>query len=619
MSDLFHVGDVIKSLYRVVEVKRGGMGVVYICQRLPDDEVQADLKELSSSDKNSPQKLKEIMAKNEWAVFKSIETEEHWHESVRDRFQREALIWTTILPHPNIVRAKSVDTIGRLLYLWLEYIDGGSLRDRLAKGPIRLQDILSYSTQFCHGMEFLHRHYSIVHRDIKPENILITKEGMLKITDFGLSKTLDRKEFERDNSQMGNEDNALTKHGVIFGTVPYMSPEQFLDPLSVGKASDIYSFGVVMYEMLTGRLPFLGPSVNAFKTQHLNSDPASPGDIVQIPLGLDTIVLKCLQKKPENRFANFTELLSKLEECCQSLKLENIIKPRLTLAQLESRMTAQDWQGRGYAYGQLGQRGEPGTLEKSLECYKKSLDLDPLLGGSHLNFGQALNRLGRTKEALFYFEKEVEINPSAMHYEGLGVFYWKIARREDAITAIEKCLELAPNRIGSWGQLALMCGQMKLEEKYSNAIVTIEKLLTSQFDDPLSACAEAVFFGESGDFNAALYFHAKSVERFPNDYRSWYNAGVTFHKLERYQEAKYCYDNSLGIKPDFALTLVNRGLLSANARNINGAIRDWERAIQIDPNHPACGFVSTMLPMAKMFPAMVANMAKLGATLVYSY
>lgn len=623
MSTMFKVGDAIKSLYRVMEIKRGGMGVVYICQRLPTDEVQSDLRVLSESYKRDPEKLRRVLKETEWVVFKSLENEQQfWHDEVRDRFQREVLICITIAPHPNIVRVRSVDTITKLYFLFLEYVDGGNLRDRINGQPLSLDNFLDYSMQFCHGMEFLHDNYNIIHRDIKPENILISKTGVLKIADFGLSKNIDIKEAEQGELASSNDDVALTKHGAIFGTVPYMSPEHFTDPLSVRKTSDIYSFGVVMYEMLTGRLPFSGRSVNDFRLKHLNSLPVLPSELVQTPKQLDLIIMKCLQKKEKDRFSSFTELLSALEIFCKSQNKEHLISSKLTLKQIEDRMDAQDWQGRGYAYGQIGQRGDKGALEKSLECYQRSLELDPLLGGGYINVGQGLKRLGRKQEALYYFEKEVEVNPdSAMSYQGLAMFYWQIGRREEAIRTLEKCLALGPNRIAAWGELALMCRAMEFDEKHKSAILSIEKLLdVDGFNDAYTAYGEAIYFGENEDFDAALYFHSISIDRFPKDHLCWYNSAVTFHKLKRYQEAKFCYDEAIKNNPNFALSLINRGVILLESGHVEAALRDWERAVGVDPMHPTCKSISELLPMSRNLPKeLLVHSAKVIATLMYSF
>jgi serine/threonine protein kinase/Tol biopolymer transport system component len=220
------------------------------------------------------------------------------------RFEREAQA-AGGLNHPNILGIYDVDSQDGTYFVVSELLVGSELRDRLNEGPLPLRKTVDYAQQIVSGLAAAHER-GIAHRDLKPENIFITSEDRVKILDFGLAKMREGK-----TDVHGSEDatrKALTDPGVVMGTVGYMSPEQVRGSASDHR-SDIFSFGVILYEMLTGRRAFGGESVVETMHSILKDDvPDLDESGVRIPPPLEKLMRRCLEKKPEHRFHSAHDL-----------------------------------------------------------------------------------------------------------------------------------------------------------------------------------------------------------------------------------------------------------------------------------------------------------------------
>src|SRR5215207_659631 len=214
-----------------------------------------------------------------------------------ERFRREAKNAAS-LSHPNIVSIYDRGEAEGTYYIAMEYLDGRSLKELIvARGPAPIHIAVDYARQILTAIRFAHRH-GIVHRDIKPHNVLVDGEGRLKVTDFGIARA--------GVSQM-------TEAGSIIGTAQYLSPEQARGA-PVDQTSDLYSVGVVLYELLTGVVPFSGDTPVEIAMKHL-SDPPRPPSVERsdIPPDLDMIVLRALAKDPDDRFQTAEEMDAELE------------------------------------------------------------------------------------------------------------------------------------------------------------------------------------------------------------------------------------------------------------------------------------------------------------------
>jgi serine/threonine protein kinase len=271
------------SHYRVQELLgEGGMGVVYKALDTRLDRPVA-LKFLSEQYSREPQAL--------------------------ERFRQEARA-ASALNHPQICTIYDIGEHNGQPFIVMEYLEGESLKDRIPRGPLPTDQLLDISIQISGALEAAHAK-GIIHRDIKPGNLFLTKHGQVKILDFGLAKLAPRDVGMSESTTLGS--SARTTAGTVVGTVAYMSPEQARAE-DVDPRSDLFSVGVVLYEMATGQQAFAGPSVAVVFDSLLNRDPAPPARLnISIPSQLDHTIQKALEKDRKMRYQHCSELRTDLE------------------------------------------------------------------------------------------------------------------------------------------------------------------------------------------------------------------------------------------------------------------------------------------------------------------
>ncbi|MGD9369491.1 MAG: protein kinase, partial [Desulfobacteraceae bacterium] len=339
-------GDLISGVYKVEEVRAGGMGRVYMC-RHEKWRVKVALKspnEMMLSDK---------------ALFA--------------RILREAEAWTELGMHPNIAYCYFVHTIDEVPHIVVEYVDGGSLEEWIQEGKcIDYRTNLDLAIQFCHAMEHAHLK-GMIHRDIKPQNVLMTRDGTLKVTDFGLvsgGKPVEA-DLQRTSSDPGNA--GLTAIGTFMGTPGYMAPEQAVDAGSVDARADIFSFGVCLYEMFCGNKPY----------QTTLGDPETPGDPKTLshdpdfPPALTPVLLKCVQWDHEARYSRFQEIRLELNAIHRKLFGADSAYAEVNLVGLD----ADGMNNRGVSFYELGRESE---AEAS---FRAALEADALHPQATYNLG----------------------------------------------------------------------------------------------------------------------------------------------------------------------------------------------------------------------------------------
>ena len=381
------VGDWIGDRFEIFDVHEGGMSLVYV--------------------------VNDHLGKSGQTVvaLKTLKDELLRHKIRRSRFATECRLWVQLGQHPNIVQAYAVEIIEGKPYVVLELVQGGDLVRWIGSRRLNLVQSLRFGVQFCQGMEHATRQGLSCHRDIKPGNLLITEDGVLKITNFGLARVCEEMvafrpeladgtipladapkapqriiftdprdqevrpigfanpeatrtvrpsaqenagaqanaasarptpktwglpvpatkngpigvavptpttmEKEKETSEYvpldEKADPRLTRSSARLGTGAYMSPEQFRDPGSVDCRADIYAFGVVLFEMITGKLPFRGKSLDMLDRQHSRSAPPSivpsiPRSHARVASSVDQLVQRCLKKDPADRFHTMSDL-----------------------------------------------------------------------------------------------------------------------------------------------------------------------------------------------------------------------------------------------------------------------------------------------------------------------
>ncbi len=225
----------------------------------------------------------------------------------RKRFLREAKS-AAALDHPYICHVHEVGEVEGKSFISMEYVQGETLKDKLAQGPLPLNDVLEKATEVAEALEEAHKQ-GIVHRDLKPSNVMLTPQGHVKVMDFGLAKRVTPVEGQEEEIT-----TALTREGSTLGTIPYMSPEQIRGQ-AVDTQSDIFSFGVVLFEMLTGVHPFKKASPLDTASSILRDEPSPLSDYVpELPEVLQHTVQKMLAKRVEDRCQSAAEVRIDLEQ-----------------------------------------------------------------------------------------------------------------------------------------------------------------------------------------------------------------------------------------------------------------------------------------------------------------
>lgn len=223
-------------------------------------------------------------------------------EELKQRLHREAQA-AGKLSHPNIVTIYDVGSEGHLQYIAMEYLEGVTLEDLIKKKTkFNYRIIAQMILQICAALDYAHD-LGIVHRDIKPANIMVLSDYRVKVMDYGIARV---------------DSNSMTKTGIAMGTPNYISPEQ-LKGLSIDRRADLFSLGVVMYEMLLGRRPFKGENITSLIYSIMNHEPEKPSDVnPQIPLLFDHIIAKALQKNPGDRYQKASEVANSLKDFVES-------------------------------------------------------------------------------------------------------------------------------------------------------------------------------------------------------------------------------------------------------------------------------------------------------------
>lgn len=271
----FEIGDTLGDYQIMGVLGRGGMGKVFRVRNLISDRTEA-------------MKI----------VLPDLEAD----KDLGERFLREIKVHA-ILDHPNIARLRTALRIDNRLVMILELVEGASLNERLESGPIPTADAIGYAAQILSALGYAHS-LGIIHRDLKPANIIVNQSGVVKLTDFGIARSAGAAK--------------ITRPGVAFGSLYYMSPEQFRAG-AVDARSDLYSLGITLFEMITGRRPIEGDSEYSIMKAHVEVTPAIPANMEPALAG---ILLKSLAKEPGDRFQSAEEFLAALRRLAGGAAVE---------------------------------------------------------------------------------------------------------------------------------------------------------------------------------------------------------------------------------------------------------------------------------------------------------
>jgi serine/threonine protein kinase/Tfp pilus assembly protein PilF len=419
------------------------------------------------------------------------------------RFQREARI-VAKLDHPHIIPIYDFAEHNGHPYLVMRFIEGETLKARIERGPLESQEIMRITRAVGEALTYAHGQ-GVLHRDIKPSNILLTPDGGVYLTDFGLAR-------------MAEAGESTLSRDMMLGTPQYISPEQAKGMRNLDARTDIYSLGVVLYELLVGRVPFTADTPYAIVHDHIFTPLPMPRELnPDLPKDLERTLLKALAKNPDDRFQSVDELVTALEASLEittaKAKKTVVVPPPSTivhpveappsettekpaevkpkpqkrrwlwvvaaiaaviclgvslcfgirfLRKRAERVEERDGKSAEALFDEAQAARESGDFEHALELYEAAIQADPQLVSAYMNAGMLLLEIGREEEALDALTRGIEANPNA------------------------------PNLHAATAGTALLLGKLDVAKE------AVERMLRQKPDDPLTHAFEGILLLEQG-------------------------------------------------------------------------------------------------------------------------
>ena len=468
-------GEVLIDRFRVEGHTAGGMGIVY---------------KVTDLHNSSPM------------AAKTYRGELVWNRRIRQQFRQEASTWLKLRKCPNIVEAAFVQTVRDRTCVFMEFVEGLPLDRLISERRLDVRLSLALAIQLCQGMIDASRTIrGIVHRDLKPDNLLVTAWGHLKIADWGLAKV------------------AQEASGRSLGTWPYMSPEQFNEPASVDTRSDLYSFGVILYRMLTGRFPFQPGAAgdkSGWQSLHTRDRPEPPDlENTEAPHRVKALTVACLARDRGARPPSFDPVLEKLQGVYQSLYGERVTVIAAPVSD-DKRLVneAASWT-------------ELGEFEKAVAACQSAIKSNPDLAGAWVNLGIALERLNRNQEAVEAYDRAVALAPNEqLAWNNRGNALRALGRIEEAGRSFDTALEFDRRYDRAWNNKGWLL--LSAQNRAQDALECFNEALASD----------------------------------PNNVDAWNNRGIALWRLGRPDDAVASFDAALEIAPTHSNALGNKaGLL----------------------------------------------------------
>jgi len=563
VSARWQAGDRIASRWHVHDVLRGPYGVVYVVY---DDELGEIFAAKALSD----------------ALLESDRIIAH-------RLKKEALPWMKLERHQNVVKARFIHSIDGCPLLFLEYICGTNLgywigSSNLMDDPVM---VLRFAIQFCDGMDYVQSQGGGAHRNIKPENCLITSHNVLKVTDFGLCKALD------DSLAMGADDmrapnRARTRAdliGLAYGHRPgdhpigpaagaFVAPEQFATSKHLDRRADIYAFGVLLFQMLTGHVPFAAETWREYERLHRTQTPPALPERYAF---FSDVVQTCLAKEAPYRFTDFAAVRNQLMALYASLTGD-----AYTAAATEEDLEAEACGNQGAALTRFGRGRE------ALALFERALELNPDAPSLWAHKAETLCQLGDSEEALVCHEVSIELDPMCtVAWYHRGVTLRVLERFTEALTCHERALELDPRCWQAWmdkGMVLAALGERKAEMACYDRVLELNPRYLPAWRNK----AIALRLAGLSDREIACYDRILEIDAWDED--AWYNRGIAFGSEGRYQQELACYDHILQFNPGSERAWTNRGIVLGEMGDTREELHCYDRALTINNTYTQAWF-----------------------------
>ena len=561
----------------LADLGAGGMGVVYLAH---DTRLDRDV------------------------AIKVLPTDRPLTQTARARFQREAMA-ASALNHPNIITIYEVNSEGNTDFIVMEYVRGATLASVLKKRKLALSEALRYCVQIADALTKAHG-AGIIHRDLKPGNIMVTEDGLVKVLDFGLAKFDPRMATVDDGITDAEATNlfTLTQPGAVTGTVAYMSPEQARGE-RVDARTDIFSFGIVMFEMFSGHLPFTGPNSIAL-LHNLHFSP--PRDLTQlrpdVPKPLVSLIARMLEKKAEKRVQTIAEVASELRRGAAGLvdgpvtwhPSEATIDMARAPASFRHFSKRHIWLAAGLVVlFVLAGIGGWRWHRKRTVVQNAVTQEAPVEDNAYALYRRARqdldhwDREGNVDNAIKLAERAVQIDPqSAASYAALGEAYYLKNRANPDPQWMKLASEYANKAVALDIYLAAGHISLSLVKMESADSVGAEKELRTAADlDPKSAAPHR-FLGKLYDKTSrdkeAVQELKRALQLDPNDWASYMELGLNAYQAANYEGATENWEQALKLEPDNVPALRNLGAVYHALGRDDDAVAALQRAIEIKPS-----------------------------------
>jgi len=548
-----------------------------------------------------------------------------------NRFEREAQLLAA-LNHPNIAAIHGVEEHQGQPFLVMELVEGETLADHLLAGELPITDALRLALQIAAALKAAHKQ-GIIHRDLKPANIKITPDGIIKVLDFGLAK-----QFQDTSKEIDSEAatlHALTMAGGVIGTPAYMAPEQAMGQ-ATDRRADFFSFGAILYEMLTAQRAFSGPTLAAIMHAVLSTNPTSPRRLrPAVPVELDAAVMKSLNKKKELRQQDADELSRDLVQINATLTAQSVAlttSPGRAFRNLAWRFKTWKTEHRRAAFiaaalvvvvtvgavatvalkRRAGAVAGPGASSlKPLDASATTYELFQQGSAFLERYDKEENLNGAMQDFQAALAKDTNYSPA---YAGLGLAYLlKYQANRDkqlldnafsnAKQAVDLNGQLADNRV-SLGRVLVEKGDAdKAEAEFKQALMV----------DPLNASAQRGL----GDVERARKhwpeaetFYKRAIDLRPKDWDLRLTLGVFYFRRSRYQEAEQAFVDVISLAPDCHIGHLNLGGAYHMQARFADASAEFQKALQIKPSAITYSNLGTSLFFQGLYQQSVVAMEK---------
>jgi len=559
----FRIGQVLSAgytEYKIIEIKKGGFGIVYIVTDL----------------RSQPYALKTFQAQYLWI------------DEDRERFEREVLTWIKLDRHPNIVNAYWMDQLAALPCLVLEFVVVGDFGRLLRLEPLPTERALELASQVCDAMSYAHGKLGIVHRDLKPSNCLLTSDGSLKVTDFGLARAFgERQERILDLSEFDPEIRA--QYTTAAGTPQYMAPEQFSSAGQLDTRTDIYAFGIMLYEMLGGDLPPIGIVGGA----HIRNG----AKVRTLHKPLVQFILRCVELEPAKRPETFDEVRQELDRVFRSLTKRAPIRRALPLP-----LDARDWERKGVAMWKLDRPGE------ELECYERGLLIDPHNSRLWRHKARALGSLGHIQEALACSDHALESEPlDTSLLSTKAEILHSAGRHADALVCIDRALALDSTDAELWRVKARALAKLDRFEEALSCCKLAQNINPRRANSGGLLRDEGGILAKLGRNDEGVNCYDRALEIDPRDVFVWGAKGIALDSLGRFEEALKCHERALEIDPRSCGSWEGKSIALRELERFEESLVGCNRGLEIDPSAAGLwqGKVAALLSLGRFKEALL--------------